>query len=337
MGNVDPMKYKYTVYLQASNGNTYNITDYVESLSWEDNDGELASKISAELKNEKTTSGWIHKLAQIGCKVIIKYSYDSGNQTEAVRGKIVEWNPSSGGGGRTFRIKAYDMLYDFQESSDNVYFSKGKKTKQIIKKLFGKWGIPLGEYTGANVTHGKEIHRNKALGSFVFDILKEAKHRGGAESIPRAVKNKVSILAVGTNKTVYKFSETRDIVELSHTISTVGMVTRVRIIGQEKKKSKKTPVYATVNGKTKYGIRQKMYSRSNKESLKTAKKEAKQILKDEGSPKNELRITAFDVPPVRKGDTIHLTSATYTGYCIVKSVTHNCEDHKMKMVVKKTS
>ena len=335
MSGIDPMKYKYAVYLKASDKNTYNITKFVESLTWEDNEGELAARISLQTKNEKTSAGWIHNLAKVGCWIIIKHSYGSGDPKETVRGKIVEWNPTSGGGGRRFKAKAYDILYDFQESSDNIYFSKGKKTKYIIKKVFKKWGIPLGKYTGANVTHGKEIYRNKALGTFIFELLKEAKTRGGKESVPRAVQTKVCIIGVGTNKDVFKFSETRDITEISHIISTVGMVTRVRIIGQEKKKSKKTPVYATVNGKTEYGVRQKMYSKEKKESLKTAKKEAKQILVDEGSPKNEINITTFDIPSVRKGDKIHLTSATYTGNCIVKSVTHNCEDHIMKMKVKK--
>ena len=336
MSSIDPTKYKYTVSLKASNGKTYNITDYVGSLSWSDNEGELAAKIQLTAKNDKTSAGWLHKLAKVGCKIIIKYAYDSGKKKEAVRGKIVKWNPSSSGrDGREFSIKAYDMLYDFQKSSDNIYFSKGKKTKYIIKKVFAKWGIPLGTYNGANVTHGKEIYRNKSLGTFVFELLKEAKNRGGKESVPRAKENKVCIIGVGTNSTVYKFAETEDIMSFSHVISTADMVTRVRIIGQEKKSSKKTPVYATLNGKTKYGIRQKMYSKSKKESLKTAKKEAREILKDDGSPKNEIEFTTYDIPPVRKGDKIHLKSSTYTGYCIVKSVTHDCDRHQMTLTVKK--
>lgn len=67
-------------------------------------------------------------------------------------------------------------------------------------------------------------------------------------------------------------------ISVSHKISTSGMVTRVKILG-EADDDKRRPVEATVDGQTKYGIRQKIITRAKDDSLDEAKKTAKRLLK----------------------------------------------------------
>lgn len=98
------------------------------------------------------------------------------------------------------------------------------------------------------------------------------------------------------------------------------MVTRVKIIGKANDDGC-SPVEATVDGKTSYGIRQKIVSRGTNDTLDEAKKEAREILADDGKPKEEITIKLPDIPIIRKGDKIHLKTASISaGYYIVISL-----------------
>lgn len=331
----EPTKYRYSVVLLTEKKKRYNVTDYIENLIWEEPENELAARITFTARNDKTSKGRLSSLAKPGCHVAVMYAYDSGKKKEAVRGKIVEWNPSAKASKEQFRVKAYDCLYDLQESSDNVFFPSGIKTKSAITQIFKSWKVPVDKYEGPNVTHGKLVYKNEKIGAIVLKILKKAKRKGGKRALIRSVKSKVKVLPYGNNSDVYCFAETENVLSSSHKISTVGMVTRVKVIGKEKKNGS-APVEAVVDGKTKYGIRQKIYVRGDKESLKEAREEAEDILKDDGKPKEEITVKTPDLPIMRKGDKIHLKLSTAgNGYYHVEGIRHDCDGMTMEMTLKK--
>ena len=313
----------------------YDITQFVEDVSWEEGEDQLAARISFSAKNDKTSKGRISSLAKPGCYAALLYSYNGGKNAEATRGKIVEWNPSARTSGEKFKVKAYDVLYDLQESQDHVYFSAGVKTKSAIVQVLKRWGIKVTSYSGPDVKHGKLAYKSEKLGTVVVKILKEAKKKGGIEACLRAVKMNVTVVGFGTNKTVYHFEETQHLTEVNHKISTTGMVTRVKIIGKANDDGC-SPVEATVDGKTSYGIRQKIVSRGTNDTLDEAKKEAREILADDGDPKEEITIKLPDIPIIRKGDKIHLKTASISaGYYIVISATHDVDKMLMTLGLKK--
>ena len=85
------------------------------------------------------------------------------------------------------------------------------------------------------------------------------------------------------------------------------------------------------------GIRQKILTRGKDDSLDEAKKEAKEVLDDDGKPKEEIKVVTIDIPIIRKGDIIHLKmSSTGSGYYWVKAITHDCDKMEMTMTLKKT-
>lgn len=332
---INPMKYKYLVAIMTADKKAYDITQFVEDVSWEEGEDQLAARISFSAKNDKTSKGRISSLAKPGCYAALLYSYNGGKNAEATRGKIVEWNPSARTSGEKFKVKAYDVLYDLQESQDHVYFSAGVKTKSAIVQVLKRWGIKVASYSGPNVKHGKLAYKSEKLGTVVVKILKEAKKKGGIEACLRAVKMNVTVVGFGTNKTVYHFEETQHLTEVNHKISTTGMVTRVKIIGKANDDGC-SPVEATVDGKTSYGIRQKIVSRGTNDTLDEAKKEAREILADDGKPKEEITIKLPDIPIIRKGDKIHLKTASISaGYYIVISATHDVDKMLMTLGLKK--
>lgn len=66
---IDVANIKYRLVVMTEDKKQYNIKEFVENLGWEENDGELAVRISFTAKNDKTSAGLISSLAKPGCLV----------------------------------------------------------------------------------------------------------------------------------------------------------------------------------------------------------------------------------------------------------------------------
>ena len=209
-----------------------NITQAVEGLGWEEEEDELAMKITFELYNAKYNGSRLSSLIKIGCVVAIKAYWGSGKGIVAM-GNVTECERSTTKADEVFNVVAYDNLYSMQRSQDNIYFAAGKGTKSALTEVFKNWGITLSSYSGPDVSHAKILYKNSYLGDVVRGILDEAKKKGGGKAIVRSTQNKVSIVAVGGNKDIYHF-EGNNSVSSKHKVSIANLVTRVKIVSSEK-------------------------------------------------------------------------------------------------------
>lgn len=73
---INPMKYKYLVAIMTADKKAYDITQFVEDVSWEEGEDQLAARISFSAKNDKTSKGRISSLAKPGCYAALLYSYN---------------------------------------------------------------------------------------------------------------------------------------------------------------------------------------------------------------------------------------------------------------------
>lgn len=325
---VDLSKIRYRLVIIDEKGKQYNIKNFVEDLGWEQGEKELATRISFSIKNEKTEKGTLSSLVKLGCLVGV-FAADGSVDKEVARGYITTWNPKRSSGSDKLSFRCYDSLYNLQESQDNIYYPKGVSTKTAIKGILNKWKIPLGSYQGPNKTHGKLVYKSEKLSDAILDILEEAFKKGGAKCIMQDRGGKVYIVPYGSNKDVYHF-EAKKVQSTSYKRSTEGMVTRVKIIGQSDDK-KKARVEATLSGKTKYGVRQKIVTRGKEESLKDAKSSAREILDTDGVIQEEITIQAPDIPWMRKGDLVHLKIGALSGYYHVIGIRHNADSRSMTL------
>lgn len=323
---------RYYTYLVTEKGKKYNISHFIESLGWEENENELAVRLSITAKNEKTSAGNLSSLAKLGCMVIVIAECGT-KKEEVARGYIVDWKPSVSSSKKTFDCTCYDELYNLQESQDNIYYSKGISTKSAITKILKNWSIPLGAYHGPDVKHAKLVYKTEKLSDVLLDILDDAKKKGGDACVIRANKGKIFIIPKGDNKNIYHFGSLNTKL-VSHKLSTSGMVTRVKVIGKEDK-NEKSSVIVTVDGKKEYGIRQEIHVRSEDDDHSKAKKAAEKILKEKGKVKSEITFQAPDIPFLRRGDLVHITVGTLNGYYLVEGVRHNADGREMDLNIKK--
>lgn len=329
---IDISKIKYRLVVMTESKKQYNIKEFVEDLGWEENDGELATRISFTAKNEKTSAGLISSLAKPGCLVGV-FATDGSIDEEVARGYVTDWKPLLSGSKDKVDITCYDELYNLEESQDLIYYSSGIGTKSAITQIFDNWQIPTEKYDVPDVTHGKLAYKTESLADVLLDILDDAKKKGGGDAFIRAAKGKVSVLQWGSNKTVYHF-EADNTKQVSHKMSTAGMITRVKVIGQEDDDGRSS-VEAVVNGQTKFGIRQKIYVRGKDDSVSDAQSAAQDIINDKGQVDEEITVQSPDVPFVRKGDLVHITAGTLNDYYFVKGIRHNADSMSMTMDLKK--
>jgi hypothetical protein len=330
---VDVSKIAYKIYLLRETGEQLNITDASTNVGWEENEGELAQRVSLTLANIMHKGQRLSSIAKPNCYIIVKAEI-GGTEDEVARGKIVEWTPSRSGSTDDVALMGYDELYDLQASQDNRYVSAGVSTKTVMTGIFNDWGIPVDKYEGPENANAKTTFKNEYLSDILLELLETAHKHGARDCIIRAKNGKVSVLPKGGNTTIYCFEEEQNLELTKYKISTGEMVTVVKVVATEDE-DKRQAVEAIINGKTEYGKRQKIYVRDDDDTMATATAAAKEILDEEGNPKETITAKAPDIPAIRKGDKIKITTRFYSGYALVLSVSHNASSRSMSMELAK--
>lgn len=330
---VDLTKIKYRVAVITESGAQYNIKDYIHDLGWEENENEIAVRISFKARDDKTSKGQLASLIKPGCLVGVFATDGGSHDGEVARGYVEKWNPSEQSSAKSLSCTCYDELYKFQKSQENLYYPEGTGTKSAITGILDSWEIPQDTYQGPNATHGKLTFKNKYLADIINELLDDAKKKGSQKCFIRAAKGKTSVLPRGTNTEVYVFkAESTKVV--SSSMSTEDLVTRVKVIGQENDDGNSS-VEATLNGLTKYGVRQRIYTRGSDEELSAAKSAAQEILDEDGNIGEEISVEAPDIPWTRKGDLVYLMVGYSSGYYYVKGIRHDASSMIMTLDLEK--
>ena len=327
-------KVQYYVYAIINKSEKLNLTQAVQDLGWEENEKELALRASFKLYNATYDKRRLSSILKIGQPFVIMANWGAGKKSIATVycKKAVRDSTKSA---EYFDVTAYDCLYNMQRSQDTVYFEKGASTHSIISSLFSKWGVPLERYDGPNVSHAKIVEKSKKIADIVFNVLDEAKKKGGGKAVIRASEygSKVSVLRRGSNKDVFRFYSTNSI-ESRYEISIEHMVTRVKIVATEKDDDRPR-VVGVVDGKTEYGILQRVINDAKSDDESDAERTAREIIKEDGSPERKRKIISPDVPQIRKGDKVYVEAGSLKGEYYVDSIQHNAATGKMTMQVSK--
>lgn len=326
---IDLSKIKYRVVVVDESGKQYNIKNYIENLGWEENKNEIAVRSSFTVRNDKTSRGYLSEIIKPGCLVGIFATDGKALNQEVARGFVNKWNPVYQGSGTVLKCTNYDELYNLQKSQDNLFFPEGTGTRSAITSVLEAHEVPMGEYKGPDVTHGKMVLNNRYLADIILEFLDDAVKKGGEKCIVRSTAGKVDILPRGSNQTVYVFriDNTKSVNE---SLSIADLVTRVKVVGQADD-GENSNVEALLDGLTQYGVRQRIYTRGSDASLEDAKSAAQEILDEDGNIKKEITVQSPDVPFIRKGDLIYLMAATSQDYFYVTGIRHDADTYSMTM------
>lgn len=328
---IDIGKIRYRLVIITESGKQYNIREFVTGLGWEENEKEISQHLTFEAKNDKTSEGVISSLAKPGCLVGVFANDGATYDKEVARGTITDWNPVEQNSGNTLQCTCYGCLYALQKSQDNKFYPEGTGTQSAITGLLEEYEIPSQGYTGPNAAHGKLKFNKNYVSDIILDFLDDAKKKGYGTYLLRETNGYAEVVPRGSNTDVYVF-KLDNTTSVGTKMSTASLVTRVRVIGQADDDGN-SPVEATLNGLTKYGIRQRIYTRGSDESLADAQSAAQEIINEDGKVPKDITISAPDIPFIRKGDLVYIIAGLSDDYYYVKSIRHDCESYSMTMEV----
>ena len=166
----------YTLVIVSEDGTQYDISDFAEDLGWEENEKELASHLSFTVGTDKAE---LAALIKIGCIAAVLT-----DGVERTRGIINRAKVKTSGMKEIRVVTAYDELYPLQASDEQYIFPAGQTTKAIISQILNDWGVPLGKYTGANVTHEAFVFR---VGSLADIVLRKHRTKKGRQKAVSAL------------------------------------------------------------------------------------------------------------------------------------------------------
>lgn len=328
---IDVAKISYSLILLRPDGQKLDLGPATRSLTWEENDGELAVRLEAELQNIQMPDGkWLHQLIPLGGQIFLYADWGSGQQ-EIFRGTIFVWDYQTDPLGH-FTITAYDQLIYLMKSKDDRFYKAGQMAKAIIEDIAKAWGIPLGDVQGPNIALGKQVFRGDTLADMISSVLDEAKKKGGGKWIVRSKQGKIDVIRPGQNSQVYRFAHDENVDSIQDRQDIEDLVTRVKIIGAEDSEGK-APVVAQLDGRTEFGTLQEVVYQRQYDTPAAAKSAAENILKERGQPRRMRKVTAPDLPFLRKGDKVKVEAGTLIGYYIVSGVIHDATNRIMVMEV----
>lgn len=325
---------KYTVVLIDEKKEAVVLNNFLTSFSWEEMNGQLASKASLNLLNAQVPGGYLTTIIKLGTYIKI-FAEWCGEQKEVFSGRVWTWTYNSAQN-KDFKVVAYDHLIYIQKSKDAFYFPAGKKTSEIIKEVCGDkgFGVPV-EYLGSDETHEKEKSLSQPAGEFILNILDNAYKKGAPKCVIRWENDKMRIIPKGDNTEVYVFEADTNTFETNHSVTLDNLVTRVIVRGREKDDKVGELVIDPIDGKTEFGIIQELYLRPQDATVEDAKKAAEEIMKERGEPQDEMSVECADLPILRKGHKVKIAAGSIVGHYYVKGVVHNGSEKTMTMEVEK--
>lgn len=328
---IDVGNVTYTTVLLKEDGEQLDLSEILEDLEIEEGENQWAEQVHFFVPNTKYKGVYISSLAKLNCMIFVNATA-GGKTDEIFRGTITDWEVGKRDDEHGFDVYAYDNLYYMQKNEDNRYFSEGTGTKSAITSILNDWGIPLGEYSGPDIKHAKTFFKNQTISKMIQELLDDAVKKGAKKCCIKSAKGKIYFVQRGINQDVYHFTEDENVEVASDNYNMKNIVTRVKIVGKENSEGK-SPIEAVLDGKTEFGIHQRIYNRSTDDSLDEAKSAAADILKENGSPERVSKVEAPDVPFMRRWDKVYIEAGTLTGYFWVSSITHMCDQRKMKLRV----
>lgn len=328
--NIEDVSYRVRVI--AENGDKYDLDKVLTTLTWEEQEGQLAQKVSFSVAAQSgIRKVSIRSILKLNRRVYVYADWGKGN-TKIFEGVIWEWDYKHADQ-RTLTITAYDPMILLQQSKDHMYFSKGMNTKALISSICKKAGVSVDYKWSQSISHEKKVFRSNTISDMITELLDEVQQQKNEKYVILYRDGKLEINGYGSNKDIYRFTgfstlSTQDKLSMSK------LVTRVKILGKADDE-KRSSVDAVINGKLQYGTIQEIVTRDSNKSLGEAKQEANTILSERGEPQETIMATTPDLPFTRKGDEVEMKAGNLDGRFYVAAVSHNASSRQMTMTLRR--
>lgn len=200
-------------------------------------------------------------------------------------------------------LTVYDRTIYLARSEDEYLFNEGMAASAIIKRIASDWKVPVGSIASTGIPLAKKVFRARTLYEMMFSALKETAAKGGGLYRLRMSGQKLELVPLGSNTTVWKLETDTNIEELIQSRTLEGTVTKVKVLGAAID-DERSPQLAVVTGETgKYGTLQRVLIDEQLESTGQAKTAGEKLL---AGLQETFSVTCVDINTVRAGDAVEL-------------------------------
>lgn len=320
MASIDNPKYKVIV-KRKNTKETIDLSGALIEVTLIDSEDEFAYR--AEIKVANLIKANKYMASRVSIRDVVRIYANIGNGDKLVFVGLIWQKNVLSEKERTFTITAYDNLIYLQKSEGRKMYKKGLRTKTIMKHICKGWKLKM-RYSYASIKHGK-LKLTGDYASFISDsLLKKVRSRTGVKGIIRSVNGVLEVVPEGHNASYYHLKDNWNIISNEYVSTMDDAVTKVMITGVKTKNGKKA---ISVKGDVKkWGTIQVVEERGKRKTA-DVKKTAKQTIKSKGHPHSRRKITARDIPYVRKGDRIMVNNQMN----VVKSITHLFHEGTMEL------
>jgi cell wall-associated NlpC family hydrolase len=310
----------------------------ISSLSWEEQAGELATRITAQLPDGELEDGrLLSKLIQLGTPVTVLAALGNQDYQEVARGIVEEVAPSDGSVAGTFEIIAYDPIKSTLDSKVNKFFEWGLTAKDLIVQLLGPppdgWNVPIDQMDDLMdvAFSGPKVYHQQTIADILKDCVNYVQDQkadviGNQRMVIRSTGGRISFIRSGGNQPIYWLRQDAGavIASVRERMSITDLVTKIEISGKNTDVGVPGEIATLDSTEDHFGItRQDILAISQPTTVEDIEKQARQMLNQRGEPRHDRGITAPDVPMLRRYDQIRITAGTMNDHFIVESVQHD--------------
>jgi cell wall-associated NlpC family hydrolase len=304
------------------------------ALSFEQQDGEVATRVSATIPDVDSDVGPLWELCKMGTPLWLMGGQE--RLVEIFRGQIMEVGDRTSHGG-SFGVLAYDAMHNALRSKYDLYFGGPATITDIINAYKAKASFETGyiEEPGVKLGSPGYIIRQKTMIDGITDALREVLSKGGAALKLRVMRNKLELVRPANNPVIYHFRTGGVAIQSTIHGSIADMVGSVVVMGHGADEDK-LPVLKTRSSDAGFTGAVEMVYSQEADSDQATQLEVDSILAEKGFPNWKYSHTAFAVPGIYKWERVHITDGIVDDHFIVSGLSMDLVAKTMQMTLMTT-
>jgi cell wall-associated NlpC family hydrolase len=303
------------------------------SLSFEQQEGEVASRVSAGIPDVDSDLGPLWELCTMGTPLWLL----AGQSTlvEMFRGTIMEVGDRTTNGA-SFGIVAYDGLHNALRSKYDLIFGADTTLTEVIRAYAAKANIELGYIEEPGVKLGVLTMRQDTMIDGLTKALNRVAVLGGGSLKLRAVQGRLECIRPASNPVIYHFRTGGVAVNTTIKGSISDLINTVQVVAtvpgsDEDDENAQVQVIKTLSSDAGFTGAQEMVYSAEADSHEAARLEAESILAEKGFPTWTYSHTGFAVPGVYKWERVHITDGIVDNHFIVAGLSMDLVGRTMQM------
>lgn len=340
----------YEPVLVLPNADVMSLASVMQGLNWEEQPGELASRLTLQVANVETSSGKLHQDLSPGARLALRVDWGDG-QRVLFLGVVEDWEYTDQGL-ETLTVTAYDDLFAFASSEDEYLVAAETPASDTLRQMLSDWGLTLGEFVAPGTPLPK-MRLDGELGNSVMTILTEiffapnggeyfvrARYEGGRNVIDCIPPGHTEVVYIATPDVVSAFGDkqsTKDLVTQVHLLGHLGSTKDVGVPAESEDADN-----AATRGRidhvvssdlaASWGRRRRLVKGQENDTIEKLKAEGDRILARNGAPQRTRTVTLPDIPYLRKGDKLSISVGTVNGEFFVTGVSHDADNRTMRII-----